>query len=151
MRTEQEYKDKIKKLFQADETSIVDYELTNVLYKNKNKILAAIKLGLECLENYPENEFFWKFLGLAYNLNEDFEKSIECVFKKVSINPQNPYNWIDLSFAYRSYGEIITSDWINFNLELFMDYYEQMGFKELNEKNLINILQKIKKQCDYKN
>lgn len=146
MKTEEEYKAEIKKTFGIDETSIIDYELTNILYKNKIKTSEAIKLGGGCVKNYPNNEFFWKFLGFAYNLNEDFERSLECMFRKVLINPNDPYNWIDLSFAYRSCGEIIISDWLNFNLELFIKYYKQAGLKSLDHNNLINLLFRIKKQ-----
>lgn len=144
MSAEQIHKKRIKDLFGIDENSIVDYEMTNILYKNKNKISEAIKLGLECVKNCPDNEFFWKFLSFAYNLDDDFEKALECAFKRVSINPDNVYDWIDLSFAYRSNGEITISDWMNFNLELFMNYYKQLGFKELTHENLLKIFYEIK-------
>lgn len=149
MKTEEECKAEIKKVFGIDENSIVDYELTNILYKNKTKISEAINLGEECVKNYPDNEFFWKFLGFAYNLNEDFEKALECMFRRVSINSDNLYNWIDLSFAYRSCGKIIISDWLNFNLELFIEHYKQTGFKYLNHENLMNILYEIRKKAVY--
>lgn len=148
METEEGYRTKIKTVFGIDESSIMDYELTNILYKNKKRISEAINLGEECVEKYPNNEFFWKFLGFAYNLNEDFEKALECAFKRVLINPNDPYNWIDLSFAYRSYGEIIISDWLNFNLELFMKLYQQTGLKQLDHKNLLSLLFQLRKKSN---
>lgn len=145
--TEQQYENRIIDSFGVCKDCIIDYELTNILYKNKDKISEAIKLGLECVKNYPDNEFFLTFLGFAYNLNESFEKSLECALKRVSVYPDNPYNWIDLSFACRSNGEIIISDWINFNLELFMHYYRTLDFKEFSHENLMKILHEIKNKA----
>jgi len=140
---EMKIKDKIKELFDIGIKSDIDYSLAK-FYRNEKMIKEAIKLGLQGVQKSPDSVFFWKFLAIAYNLNDLFEEQIRCRYKVISINPLNLYNWIDLSFAYRSNGNIIISDWMNFNIELFRNNYLRLGFKQLNEKSFLQLFDIVK-------
>ncbi len=135
---EMQIKEKIKELFDIGIRSDIDYSLAK-FYRNEKMIQEAIKLGLQGVQKSPDSVFLWKFLAMAYNLNDLFEEQIRCRYNVISINPLSLYNWIDLSFAYRSNGNIIISDWMNFNIELFRNNYLRLGFKQLNEKRFLQI------------
>ena len=145
MKNEYQIKKEIEETLGVTENSDICYILTRNFYKNKKIISRAIRLGLDGIRVNSNSEFFWGFLGFAYNLNEDFERAIECMGKRVSINPLRPYNWIDLSFAYRTKGDILLSDWMNFNLDLFMLLYIKLDFREPSHDNLLRILNEIRK------
>ena len=119
------------------------YNLTVNIYNNEQKISKAIKLGKKAVQINPKNNLFWAFLGYAHNLNEEYDKSISCFLKRIALNPHDVYAWLELSFAYRSKGNLELSDWMNFNIELFINYYKRLGFRLLSHKNLVDIKERI--------
>jgi len=143
MNKEQEIVKQIEKEFGIKLEDNLFYNLTVKIYGDRQKISKAIEFGKRAVKVNPKNNLFWAFLGYAYNLTEEYSKSIDCFLKRIPLDPYDVYAWFELSFAYRSEGDLELSDWVNFNIELFMDYYVRMGFKKLTYENLMVVKERI--------
>lgn len=139
--------EKIKERFKISNINNFENELTISVYNNEKNILKAIDLGKKGIEIDRNDVFFWRFLGYSYALKGDIKKYIQCYDRVVTLDPDDYRNWISISFAYRSKGEILTSNWINYNVEYFMQLYLNIGFNEMNFKNLMLMIEEIRKNA----
>lgn len=96
------------------------------------------------LRGVNKNEELWALLGYIYYGKKDFQRAIKCFFKTIELNPKNIDNWIDLSFAYRAYGDIKISDWIFFNLNRIMINFIQKSYQKIDGNVLFDIMGKLK-------
>lgn len=122
----------------------VFYNLTLVLYFNKEKLKIAEKLTKE-IEN-SDDEMLVSFKAYVFYISKNFDAAIKEMEKRIVLHPQRIQHWIDLSFAYRAAGELELSDWINFNVEPFSVFFQHIGYKHLNKDILEEIKDKIKSQ-----
>jgi len=138
--------EQIKSTFNISDINYFENDFTICAYENPELITKAIAMAKKGLKTNPSSIILLKFLGYAYALQNDVEKYVRCYHKVVSLDPKNYKNWIALSFSYRNKGDFLTSNWINYNVELFIKKYKEKGLTEMNHNNLLLIINELRKK-----
>lgn len=122
----------IKGTFGTATMDDLDNEFVRMSYKDKKLISKAISLAKQGVE-HTDKPFFWKMLGMAYNLNEQYQEYLDCMLSLVSKSPDDRKNWLALSFAYRAIGKIDLGNLIIYNLKGVIRAYHDSGNDALTE------------------
>jgi tetratricopeptide (TPR) repeat protein len=102
------------------------------------------KQTIQTLKIKPDSEVLWAFLGYLYYIEGDFGKSIKCFFKTIELSPRNVDNWIDLAFAYRSFGDFLASDFLFLNYSSLIKEYVKAN-KFMDARVLSSLINNIDK------
>jgi len=140
----------IRRDFLIGENKVKDeYIKQNIFFRNieKQKIDKAISLIEKYLDDVEKNEIILACLGYLYMYKEDYNKSINCFLKTVSINPDNVNNWIDLSDLYELSGDRGTAKVLSLNYTELVNLYNDEIKKELTEEKLMGFIEKEYKEA----
>lgn len=124
----------------------IENDFTISAYK-KPKIIRKVISIIEGGKKNINMSIHWKILGCAYALLGNINHCIKCYEKLVSSDPTNYKSWISLSFAYRSDGDILVSNWINYNVAHFIELHKVEGSKEVTKRIIEQYVSKMREQA----
>jgi tetratricopeptide (TPR) repeat protein len=124
------------------------YRLCQQFYGNPDALTQAIRTTTKVLltreVDRKQRELLFAVLGNMYYLQGDFDRSIGCFLKSLTLNKIDLTNLIELAFALRASGRTALFEDIMFNLEVIGMLLRQES-KEINKDKIVEIIEKIKK------